>query len=123
MLLAGYLPWSLLVLFSLFCLRYRKLDCKGCCSGLASKIRNYDAISLYSFLSITLLFLFYCISASKRSVYVLPIYPFIAYFFHKNKYDIRPSDTVCVNSGDMPSSPCRPKKRCVLAIASSSGIK
>ena len=39
-----------------------------------------DSTRLFSLLSIVLIFVFYCIPKSKRSVYLLPIYPFIAYF-------------------------------------------
>ena len=39
-----------------------------------------DNTRLFSLLSIVLIFVFYCIPKSKRSVYLLPIYPFIAYF-------------------------------------------
>lgn len=81
MLLAGYLPWSLLGLFSLFCLRYRKQGSfKESVRKLPATMRNSDSVNLYSFLAITLIFIFYCIPASKRSVYLLPIYPFIGYF-------------------------------------------
>lgn len=43
-------------------------------------IRNMDDARLYSLLCIVIIFTFYCIPKSKRSVYLLPIYPFIAYF-------------------------------------------
>lgn len=43
-------------------------------------IREMDNTRLFSLLSIVLIFVFYCIPKSKRSVYLLPIYPFIAYF-------------------------------------------
>ena len=39
-----------------------------------------DDVRLFSLLSIVLIFVFYCIPKSKRSVYLLPIYPFLAYF-------------------------------------------
>jgi hypothetical protein len=39
-----------------------------------------DDARLFSLLSIVIMFVFYCIPKSKRSVYLLPIYPFIAYF-------------------------------------------
>ena len=80
MLLAGYLPWSILGLFSLFCLRYRKVSLKESLRQIPATAKNSDPVNLYSFLAITLIFIFYCIPASKRSVYLLPIYPFIGYF-------------------------------------------
>ena len=39
-----------------------------------------DPVRLFSLLSIVVIFVFYCIPRSKRSVYLLPVYPFIAYF-------------------------------------------
>ena len=82
MLMAGYLPWTLLLLFSLFCLRYRKWTgtWKEKWQQMVEKVRTSDPVHLYSFLTIALIFVFYCIPASKRSVYLLPIYPFIGYF-------------------------------------------
>ena len=43
-------------------------------------LRGLDAITLFSFLAVVLIFGFYCIPKSKRSVYLLPVYPFVAYF-------------------------------------------
>lgn len=80
--LAGWLPWSLLVVMSLFVLKYKKLH--GTIKQYWSRFKDYithmDKTRLFSLLSIALIFVFYCIPKSKRSVYILPIYPFIAYF-------------------------------------------
>ncbi len=82
MLLAGYAPYTLLVLFSLFTLKYSLP--KGKPAEWWTRFKNYiremDDARLYSLLSIVIIFVFYCIPKSKRSVYLLPIYPFIAYF-------------------------------------------
>lgn len=82
MLIAGYLPWSLLLLFSLFSLRYTKPsgNVVDWWKRLVALVKNSNSLHLFSFLSIALIFIFYCIPASKRSVYLLPIYPFIGYF-------------------------------------------
>lgn len=82
MLIAGYVPWSLLLLFSLFCLHYRKPSgsWKEGWNRMLTTVRTADPVHLFSFLGIVLIFIFYCIPASKRSVYLLPIYPFIGYF-------------------------------------------
>ena len=80
--LAGWLPWSLLVVMSLFVLKYKKPH--GTIKQYWSRFKDYithmDKTRLFSLLSIALIFVFYCIPKSKRSVYILPIYPFIAYF-------------------------------------------
>ena len=79
---AGYAPYTLLGLVSLFFLRYRKPQgrVRTWWSRFVAYIRNMDDARLYSLLCIVIIFTFYCIPKSKRSVYLLPIYPFIAYF-------------------------------------------
>ena len=79
---AGYAPYTLLVLLSLFFLKYHKVSGKlsGWWYCSATYIREMDDVRLFSLLSIVLIFVFYCIPKSKRSVYLLPIYPFLAYF-------------------------------------------
>lgn len=79
----GYLPYTLLVAFSLFALNYKKcsvLGQKTWWTSLFARLRAMDKVRLFSLLSFALIFIFYCIPKSKRSVYLLPIYPFIAYF-------------------------------------------
>lgn len=80
--LSGYAPYTLFVLISLFSLKYTGLSGKPreWWSRFVTYIRNMDDVRLFSLLSIVLIFVFYCIPKSKRSVYLLPIYPFIAYF-------------------------------------------
>ena len=79
---AGYVPYTLLVLISLFALKYKKIEGKPreWWTRFRTYIRQMDDARLFSLLSIVLIFVFYCIPKSKRSVYLLPIYPFIAYF-------------------------------------------
>ena len=78
----GFVPYTLLVLMSLFVLRYRKPQ--GNLSSLWNKlkehVRRVDDVRLFTFLSFALIFVFYCIPKSKRSVYLLPVYPFLAYY-------------------------------------------
>lgn len=89
--LAGFLPYTLFAVVSLFVVRYRKphFGNKGgniinriwnavCCQlGKLKKMSDYDLMAL---LSAVIIFVFYCIPKSKRSVYLLPVYPFAAYF-------------------------------------------
>ena len=78
---AGYLPWTLLAVISLFTLRYKNLHKSQLSPGiLISGIREMSPVSMFSLVSIVTIFLFYCFPESKRSVYLMPIYPFIAYF-------------------------------------------
>lgn len=80
--LTGFVPYTLLMLFSLFALRWAKpaWQPKRAWNGLKQYIKGMDDTRLYSLLCIVIIFVFYCIPKSKRSVYLLPIYPFIAYF-------------------------------------------
>lgn len=43
-----------------------------------SAFRNQSPVQLFTWLVILIIFVFYCIPKSKRSVYLLPIYPFMA---------------------------------------------
>lgn len=83
-LLAGYVPYTLLLLFSAFTFTYSGSKLKGNLrqgwTKLKAYIRQMDDSRLFSLLSILIIFVFYCIPKSKRSVYLLPVYPFIAYF-------------------------------------------
>ena len=81
-LLTGYAPYTLLALLSLFSLKYKKITGKPreWWNKFTAYLRGMDDTRLFSLLSIVLIFVFYCIPKSKRSVYLLPVYPFIAYF-------------------------------------------
>ena len=81
--LAGWTPYTLLGLMSLFVLKYNKKVSGGLKSAwkrLCDSVRRMDDARLLSLLATVLIFVFYCIPKSKRSVYLLPIYPFIAFF-------------------------------------------
>lgn len=82
MLLAGYVPYTLLALISLFTLKYKKIQGTPArwWAQLKQYIRQMDDARLFSLLSFVIIFVFYCIPKSKRSVYLLPVYPFLAYF-------------------------------------------
>ena len=79
---AGFVPYSILLLLSLFTLKYSRITSKPkeWWGTFVSYIKQMDDTRLFSLLSIVIMFVFYCIPKSKRSVYLLPIYPFIAYF-------------------------------------------
>ncbi|NPD90947.1 ArnT family glycosyltransferase [Xylanibacter muris] len=92
--IAGYVPWTLLAVISLFYVPYRKLKDRViaswnnpfkekmayCWEKLRQKVSAADDVDLFSFLSFGVIFVFYCIPESKRSVYLMPVYPFIGYF-------------------------------------------
>ncbi len=81
----GISPYNLLLLMSLLCLPWRRwVDSftlrNPAVSGIWKRMRSMGAFDLLSLLAIVLIFGFYCIPKSKRSAYLLPIYPFIAYY-------------------------------------------
>lgn len=80
--ITGFVPYTILVILSLFTLTYTKVTAKPkeWWGKFVAWIKNMDDARLFSLLSIVVMFVFYCIPKSKRSVYLLPIYPFIAYF-------------------------------------------
>lgn len=84
-LFAGYLPYTLLLLLTLFSLRRGKSAKDGVQLVEWLKRQWHDFLSMrpitrMSLLAAVLIFLFYCFPESKRSVYLLPVYPFLAYF-------------------------------------------
>lgn len=80
-LIAGFIPWTLLMAISLFFLKYSKPS-----NSIKSSFFNWwkklsdNKIQLFSFVAIVVTLVFYTIPSSKRSVYIMPIYPFIALF-------------------------------------------
>lgn len=96
MLVSGCLPWTLPLLLSLFVLPWRRWAqrWRAAWQGLAPKggfsritalparcvaaIRKADSVQVFTWLAFLLIFFFYCIPKSKRGVYLLPCYPFMA---------------------------------------------
>ncbi|MDE6286685.1 MAG: hypothetical protein K2L99_06805, partial [Muribaculaceae bacterium] len=72
---AGLLPWTLLVLLVPACMRGSLFDA----SRLRSWLRRISSHALLCVTAIVVIVGFYTIPASKRSVYLLPAYPFLAY--------------------------------------------
>lgn len=81
-LIIGYLPWVVLCVILLFALNWRRMveSIRNTSVKRLLSVSSYDSLDLFSFLSVVVIFVFYCIPQSKRSVYLMPIYPFIGYF-------------------------------------------
>ena len=77
---AGYVPWMLLLLISLCFIQYRRPILQGWWQRLVQWVRQLKDVDLFALTAIITIFVFYCIPQSKRSVYLMPIYPFIGYF-------------------------------------------
>ncbi len=77
-LIAGFLPWTLMLFFSLFGISYIFKLPK--IKQLWTNLLSMEKVKLFSLVSAVVIFVFYCIPVSKRSVYLMPAYPFIAVF-------------------------------------------
>lgn len=76
----GYIPWTLMLLISLFSLTWKKPVLQGKWLQITRWIRETNPTTLFSLCAVIVIFVFYCIPQSKRSVYLMPIYPFLAFF-------------------------------------------
>ena len=92
-LFTGWAPWTLLLVFSLFSKPWKGLHsgCVGLLDGcraadgwqarlswLRIRIMQVSPVQLFTWLGFLLVLFFYCLPSSKRSVYLLPCYPFMA---------------------------------------------
>ncbi|GHV51712.1 hypothetical protein FACS1894181_13970 [Bacteroidia bacterium] len=82
MLLAGFIPWSLLACFSLFGMKYRLPQGKlsSALQKAWTQIRSMEKLKLFSLVAAACILFFYSIPSSKRGVYIMPAYPFVALF-------------------------------------------
>ncbi|MDR0844145.1 MAG: glycosyltransferase family 39 protein [Tannerella sp.] len=81
-LIKGFLPWTILLFFSLFGLKTGKPQ-TSVTEGLKkcwNAILSMDKTKLFSLVAIVCIVFFYSIPGNKRSLYLLPAYPFIALF-------------------------------------------
>lgn len=76
----GVLPYTVLGLMALFVVRWREVVKKARLQQLWHWLRNADSAKVFTVVATVVIFVFYCVPKSKRSVYLLPIYPFLAYF-------------------------------------------
>lgn len=83
--IAGWIPWTLLLIISLFTLPWKQWQDNSKINSWSDwlkkkwqQIRTMTPVHLFTWLCVILIFVFYCIPKSKRSVYLLPIYPFMA---------------------------------------------
>ena len=80
---AGFAPWTLFFFFSLF--GVNKISCperpfKQFLVDVWQRIRGMEKVRLFSLVALVCILFFYSIPASKRSVYLMPAYPFISLF-------------------------------------------
>lgn len=79
---AGFVPWTIFFFFSLFGLKWQKKNVtfKQIINDSWNNIRSMEKEKLFSLVALVCIIFFYCIPSSKRSVYLMPAYPFIAIF-------------------------------------------
>lgn len=74
-LVMGWAPYTLLLLFSLFILPWKKFQK----TRFLENAKKATPLQVFTWIAFLLVLFFYCIPKSKRSVYLLPCYPFMAY--------------------------------------------
>jgi 4-amino-4-deoxy-L-arabinose transferase-like glycosyltransferase len=82
-LIAGFVPWTIALLCAFPGLKWTwKINWKEDIQLLTilRRLRSMEAIQLFSLVAATGIIFFYSIPSSKRSVYLMPAYPFIAFF-------------------------------------------
>lgn len=79
---AGFIPWTIFFFFSLFGLKLSKPEqpIKEILKNTWKRIRSMEKVRLFSLVALIGILFFYSIPSSKRSVYLMPAYPFIALF-------------------------------------------
>lgn len=79
---AGFIPWTIFFLFSLFGLKWqiKNVSFKQIINDSWNNILSMEKEKLFSLVALVCIIFFYCIPSSKRSVYLMPAYPFIAIF-------------------------------------------
>jgi 4-amino-4-deoxy-L-arabinose transferase-like glycosyltransferase len=77
-LLGGFIPWTIFFFISLFAIKY-SFKIPGF-KTIRDKILSMEKVKIFSLVAAVVIILFYCIPSSKRSVYLMPAYPFIALF-------------------------------------------
>ncbi|RHJ91785.1 ArnT family glycosyltransferase [Parabacteroides bouchesdurhonensis] len=78
----GFIPWTIFFFFSLFGLKIKKpsMSFKEILIDCWKRIRSMEKVRLFSLVALVCILFFYSIPSSKRSVYLMPAYPFIALF-------------------------------------------
>lgn len=79
---AGFIPWTIFFFFTLFGLKLHKPQAgiRQVAGDAWRRILEMDKVRLFSLTALVCIVFFYSIPSSKRSVYLMPAYPFIALF-------------------------------------------
>ena len=79
-LLSGFIPWTLLFIFSLFGAKWRmpQKSFRQIITNCWNWFLSIDKMKRFSIVATICIIFFYSIPSSKRSVYLMPAYPFIS---------------------------------------------
>ena len=79
-LLSGFIPWTLLFVFSIFGAKWHmpQKSIKQILTNAWKWFSSIDKIKRFSIIATVCIIFFYTIPSSKRSVYLMPAYPFIS---------------------------------------------
>lgn len=78
--LIGFLPWTLLLGPSLVSAGIQRIRAGGVFRSVGARFRSLTPFERYALIVIGAFLVFFSIPTSKRGVYLLPAYPFIAFF-------------------------------------------
>lgn len=79
-LLSGFIPWTVLFIFSLFGAKWRlpHKSFKQILKDAWSRFQSMEKMKRFSLVATICILFFYTIPSSKRSVYLMPAYPFLS---------------------------------------------
>lgn len=81
-LIAGFIPWTLFFFFSLFGFKLVRPEkpIRQILQEAWTSVRSMEKVRLFSLVALVCILFFYSIPSAKRSVYLMPAYPFISLF-------------------------------------------
>ncbi len=79
-LVAGFIPWTLALVMVAFAPGYPRSEASDSWKALFRKSRSLPSVNVLATVAALTIFIFYCIPQSKRSVYLMPMYPFVAFY-------------------------------------------
>jgi 4-amino-4-deoxy-L-arabinose transferase-like glycosyltransferase len=79
-LLSGFIPWTLFVVFSLFGIKWRlpHKSPKQLLKDAWRRFQSMEKMKRFSLVAAVCIIFFYTVPSSKRSVYLMPAYPFLS---------------------------------------------
>lgn len=79
-LVAGFIPWTLAMVMMLLAPGYPRSKASDSWKALFKKCPTLPSVNVLATVAALTIFIFYCIPQSKRSVYLMPMYPFVAFY-------------------------------------------